>query len=168
MTAGVYAIVNRVTARRYIGSSKNIEQRWSGHHSLFRCRRHVAALQRDWEAYGSEAFVLDVLEEVDADGPALVLAERKWIDRFRAENPTCLYNQRRRTFRPDGGEGGSWPELKALRLALEMTQEAFARHLGVSISTVRDWEQDRRHPRGLYRKLLERELARARKAREQP
>jgi DNA-binding transcriptional regulator YiaG len=51
------------------------------------------------------------------------------------------------------------PELNAesirnFRRSLDMTQEAFAQHLGVSVSSVRDWEQDRRRPRGLYAKLL--------------
>jgi len=40
-----------------------------------------------------------------------------------------------------------------------MTQEAFAHHLGVSVSSVRDWEQDRRRPRGLYAKLLREQMA---------
>ena len=56
------------------------------------------------------------------------------------------------------------PEINAesirdLRRSLDMTQEAFAHHLGVSVSSVRDWEQDRRRPRGLYAKLLREQMA---------
>jgi DNA-binding transcriptional regulator YiaG len=56
------------------------------------------------------------------------------------------------------------PEINAesirdLRRSLDMTQEAFAHHLGVSVSSVRDWEQDRRRPRGLYAKLLRQQMA---------
>ena len=63
------------------------------------------------------------------------------------------------------------PEINAesirdLRRSLDMTQEAFAQHLGVSVSSVRDWEQDRRRPRGLYAKLLMQQMTerRAKKA----
>lgn len=49
--------------------------------------------------------------------------------------------------------------IRDLRRSLNMTQEAFAQHLGVSVSSVRDWEQDRRRPRGLYAKLLMQQMA---------
>jgi DNA-binding transcriptional regulator YiaG len=50
-------------------------------------------------------------------------------------------------------------EIRALRLALDLTQEAFAQHLGVSVSSVRDWEQKRRSPRGLYAKLIREQIS---------
>ena len=49
--------------------------------------------------------------------------------------------------------------IRDLRRSLDMTQEAFAQHLSVSVSSVRDWEQDRRRPRGLYAKLLREQMA---------
>jgi putative transcriptional regulator len=49
--------------------------------------------------------------------------------------------------------------IRGLRQSLGMSQEAFAQHLGVSVSSVRDWEQKRRQPRGLYAKLLREQLA---------
>jgi DNA-binding transcriptional regulator YiaG len=49
--------------------------------------------------------------------------------------------------------------IRALRHALGMTQQAFASHLGVSITSVRDWEQGRRKPRGLYARALEQQIA---------
>lgn len=48
--------------------------------------------------------------------------------------------------------------IKGLRQSLGLSQEAFAQHLGVSVSSVRDWEQGRRSPRGLYAKLLGEQL----------
>jgi putative transcriptional regulator len=48
-------------------------------------------------------------------------------------------------------------QVRSLRRALGMSQEQFATHLGVSISSVRDWEQGRRKPRGLYRRTLQAE-----------
>jgi putative transcriptional regulator len=50
-------------------------------------------------------------------------------------------------------------QIREFRRSLGMSQEAFAQHLGVSISSVRDWEQGRRKPRGLYARLLEQQMA---------
>jgi DNA-binding transcriptional regulator YiaG len=52
-------------------------------------------------------------------------------------------------------------EIRDLRRSLGMSQEAFAQHLGVSVSSVRDWEQKRRRPRGLYARALEQRLTEA-------
>ncbi len=54
--------------------------------------------------------------------------------------------------------------IRSLRQSLGMSQEAFAHHLGVSISSVRDWEQGRRRPRGLYARALEQQVAARREA----
>ena len=45
-------------------------------------------------------------------------------------------------------------DVKAIRTKLEMTQAAFAEAFGVSVATVRNWEQGRRIPRGPARVLL--------------
>ena len=49
--------------------------------------------------------------------------------------------------------------IRGLRHDLGLSQEAFAQHLGVSVSSVRDWEQNRRKPRGLYAKLIAEQMA---------
>ena len=48
-----------------------------------------------------------------------------------------------------GGE-----DVIALRRFVGLTQEAFAAALGISIHTLRNWEQDRRHPEGPALALL--------------
>jgi DNA-binding transcriptional regulator YiaG len=48
-----------------------------------------------------------------------------------------------------GGE-----DVIALRRFVGLTQEAFAAALGISIHTLRNWEQDRRHPEGPSLALL--------------
>lgn len=45
-------------------------------------------------------------------------------------------------------------EAKAVRETLNISQLAFARALGVSLSTVRSWEQGKRRPDGLATKVL--------------
>lgn len=44
--------------------------------------------------------------------------------------------------------------VKAARKRLGMTQKAFAANFGVSVETVRNWEQGRRQPEGPARVLL--------------
>ena len=45
-------------------------------------------------------------------------------------------------------------DVKSIRNALELSQESFAGFLGVSLGTVRNWEQKRREPQGPARALL--------------
>ena len=45
-------------------------------------------------------------------------------------------------------------DVKAIRDSLDLSQESFAGFLGVSLGTVRDWEQKRREPQGPARALL--------------
>ena len=39
-------------------------------------------------------------------------------------------------------------DVAALRRFVDLTQEQFAQALGISVSTLRNWEQDRRTPEG--------------------
>jgi putative transcriptional regulator len=50
------------------------------------------------------------------------------------------------TFRPEA--------VKAVRARLGQTQEQFALMIGVSVATLRNWEQGRRHPEGPALALL--------------
>ena len=46
------------------------------------------------------------------------------------------------------------PDIKAIRRDLAVSQGQFARMIGVSITTLQNWEQGRRQPRGPARALL--------------
>jgi transcriptional regulator with XRE-family HTH domain len=62
---------------------------------------------------------------------------------------------------------GPRTQAKAIRSRLGLSQEAFAREFGLMVATVRDWEQQRRVPRGPSLSLLriiDREPAAARRA----
>ncbi len=50
------------------------------------------------------------------------------------------------TFRP--------ADVKAIRARMAQTQEEFALMIGVSVATLRNWEQGRRHPEGPALALL--------------
>ena len=45
-------------------------------------------------------------------------------------------------------------DVAAVRATTRLTQEAFAGHIGVSLATLRNWEQNRRAPEGPARVLL--------------
>lgn len=77
---GVYAITNTINGKMYVGSARNINQRWQGHrHELRHNRHHAPHLQRAWNKYGESAFILQVLEIVK-DVTKLRETEQRWID----------------------------------------------------------------------------------------
>jgi putative transcriptional regulator len=45
-------------------------------------------------------------------------------------------------------------DVRAIRDSFEQTQQQFARMLGISVSTLRNWEQGKRFPLGPARALL--------------
>ena len=46
------------------------------------------------------------------------------------------------------------PEIRAMRERYGLTQERFATLMGISVATLRNWEQGRRHPEGSAQVLL--------------
>ncbi len=46
-------------------------------------------------------------------------------------------------------------DIKAIRVKFDMSQERFARTFGLNVAALRDWEQQRRAPRGPARTLLQ-------------
>lgn len=50
---------------------------------------------------------------------------------------------------------GTPPEVYEVRRGYGLTQERFARMLGISVATLRNWEQGRRSPEGSARVLLQ-------------
>lgn len=78
MSSGVYTITNMVNGKQYVGSSGDIERRWTIHKGKLRAGTADSyKLQRDWSQYGEDAFQFLVMEEVqDTDR----LREReKWF-----------------------------------------------------------------------------------------
>ena len=81
--SGVYTIVNAVTGDAYIGSSVDMPMRMSRHRALLATGRHYnSKLQADWDSFGEDAFLFDVLEAVE-DLSLLVVVEQRYIDERR-------------------------------------------------------------------------------------
>jgi len=80
MSSGIYQIENQVNGKRYIGSSVNIESRWSVHLALLRHGKHDNQhLQRAFDKYGESAFAFTILEDVE-EFSQLIECEQHYLD----------------------------------------------------------------------------------------
>lgn len=76
---GIYRIFCSQSKNFYIGSSKQIHNRWSQHrHDLRRGKSHCVYLQHAWTRYGEALFEFSVVEECGAD--ELEAREQFYID----------------------------------------------------------------------------------------
>lgn len=78
--SGIYAIINRVNGKRYVGSAKRLRYRYAEHVRLLsKGLHHSPTLQRSWIKYGPDAFDYVILERVE-DLALLLGREQYWID----------------------------------------------------------------------------------------
>ena len=62
--AGVYKITNNITGEFYIGSSKDIKQRWNIHKTPYTIKKHPnVKLYKAMAQYGRDNFTIEVIEE---------------------------------------------------------------------------------------------------------
>jgi group I intron endonuclease len=81
MTSGVYLIRCKPTGKVYVGSSKNMEKRWTQHRVLLnRNQHHSFKLQSAWNKYGENAFQFEIVEEVI--GGFVTVVEQAYINSF--------------------------------------------------------------------------------------
>lgn len=94
MTCGIYKIRNKITDWKYVGSSRNIEDRWSGHIKLLNLgNHHCKHLQRAWKKYGKEGFEFSIEEVCSED--ELLEREQSYLPpqkSYRALKQNKLYN----------------------------------------------------------------------------
>ena len=125
MTAGIYAIWNRASNTIYIGSSNNIERRWSEHRRRLNGGTHsVTELQADWRALGEAAFTFQIVKPMESPtAPALLQAENHTADWYSLSYK--MYNRHNGGLtRPDGEE---------------LTMCDLCRLSGINESTIRYW-----------------------------
>lgn len=64
--SGIYRIINTTNGKQYIGSSKNVKQRWMTHKAYLRgSYHHSPILQAAWNKYGEAAFTFELLWRVE-------------------------------------------------------------------------------------------------------
>jgi group I intron endonuclease len=99
--SGIYKIINKIDGKYYVGSSQNIQYRWTERkRQLNNNCHHNDFLQRAWNKYGSNSFDFIVLESTDIDKTLLV--EQKYLDIQKIEQDKC-YNL---NFKVTGGDMG--------------------------------------------------------------
>lgn len=102
MRSGIYKITNEETGKFYIGSSKDIDKRWSDHKNELRANRHCnPKLQHSWNYYGESKFSIFILEDVDPLRDKLLEREQYYLDTFRPYIRGIGYNIGRRA---EGGD----------------------------------------------------------------
>jgi group I intron endonuclease len=91
LKSGVYKIENGVNGKVYVGSAVNIKTRWYRHRRHLRLgTHHNPHLQNAWNKYGSDVFVMSVLENCPADN--LIARETFHIDVAKSCDPDKGYN----------------------------------------------------------------------------
>ena len=91
MKCGIYKIYNNKNGKFYIGSSKNIENRWKRHKIRLSRNYHPNQhLQASWNKYGESAFELNIIEECLEE--KLLEREQYYINYTDCTNKKIGYN----------------------------------------------------------------------------
>lgn len=81
--AGIYAIINMIDGKLYIGSTHRLARRWRDHkYHLRRGTHHSILLQRAWDKHGEAAFRFDVLLTCSVGEETLRAYEQYALDEF--------------------------------------------------------------------------------------
>lgn len=88
--AGVFQVKNTANGKVLLGSSLNLNGALNGHKFTLKIGSHRnKVLQGDWDRYGAEAFVFDVLEVVQVRedpnfklGDEMTLLEMIWLEKL--------------------------------------------------------------------------------------
>jgi group I intron endonuclease len=92
MKIGIYQIRNKLNNKSYIGSSKNLLNRWAKEHkpSLRNNKHYNSHLQHAWNKYGESNFEFIILEECLIE--KLSEREEYWIENYGVWNRNYGYN----------------------------------------------------------------------------
>jgi group I intron endonuclease len=88
--AGVFQVKNTANGKILLGSSLNLEGPLNAHKFMLTIGKHRnEVLQKEWDEYGGDKFVFEILEEVKVkDDPnfnledELTLLEQIWIEKL--------------------------------------------------------------------------------------
>lgn len=96
--SGIYTITNKVTGKLYIGESLDIYRRWHDEHipQLRKNRHYNKELQNDFNKYGEENFVFEILERYSGNDlistkAKILILESYFITQF-GKAGISLYN----------------------------------------------------------------------------
>lgn len=88
--AGIYQVKNTANGRMLLASSLNLEGPLNRHKFMLKIGSHTnKALQKDWDEFGPDAFVFEILEEVKMKDDLnfnlqdeLTLLEMIWLEKL--------------------------------------------------------------------------------------
>lgn len=88
--AGVFQVKNTANGKVLLGSSLNLDGPLNSHRFMLKIGAHKnKALQQDWDEFGPDQFVFEILEEVQVkDDPnfnlkdELTLLEQIWLEKL--------------------------------------------------------------------------------------
>jgi group I intron endonuclease len=93
MNSGIYKITNKVNGKFYIGSSKNIKERWKQHRSDLKSGSHSNPhLQNSYNKYGKKNFKFEIIETIDPIPELLLEREQVLLDYHLENNWEQAYN----------------------------------------------------------------------------
>lgn len=88
----IYAIVNKINNKKYIGSTKDLDKRVKSHINNLNNKRHSSKrLQKDWDKYKEINFFVEILELVNKD-ELLFVFEQKFISEMKTVEYEIGYN----------------------------------------------------------------------------
>lgn len=92
-TGIVYCILNKQNEKRYVGSTVGLYHRKNDHLHRLRNGKHYSELmQKDFNEWGEDSFVIFVLEEVKTNDRDLLFSrEQYWIDKYHPEYNVSKY-----------------------------------------------------------------------------
>lgn len=95
----IYKIENLINGKVYIGQTTWLKKRLNAHKNLLKKGEHPNTyLQRSWDKYGEDCFIIEVLEECDVD--MLNAREKYWISFY-----DCYSNRDNGYNQTTGGDG---------------------------------------------------------------
>ena len=90
----IYRILNTVNNAAYIGSTNAVYRRYYQHFdALASGKHHTRPLQNAWRVYGRDAFVFELLENVE-DEHSLKIREQFWINAHGCTKSRYCYNEK--------------------------------------------------------------------------
>ena len=85
MISGIYQSKCSINNKIYVGSSKDIHERWKSHiRSLRANKHHNPYLQHTFNKYGLGVFIFEIIEECDKDN--LITKEQYYLDLYNLFN----------------------------------------------------------------------------------
>ena len=95
INSGIYAFLNLINGKFYIGSTKDFYKRYHSHKSLLNNNKHDNSyFQRAWNKHGKINFIFVILEYVESLDK-LEEREQCWIDDTKCYDQSIGYNAKR-------------------------------------------------------------------------